>query len=96
MGVNTEPMKHWLPCLNNTNSIFKNPKKSFFMTEHRVQIYSNQKEINYISPSSIRASVETSQATQFTPIHPLPSLTFYRPLPRSSSRARFCDTRSSS
>ena len=29
------------------------------MTEHWVQIYSNRKEINYISPSNIRASVET-------------------------------------
>jgi len=29
------------------------------MTEHWVQIYSNQKEINYISPSNIKASVET-------------------------------------
>ena len=29
------------------------------MTEHWVEIYSNQKEINYISPSNIRASVET-------------------------------------
>ena len=29
------------------------------MTEHWVAIYSNQKEINYISPSIIRASVET-------------------------------------
>ena len=29
------------------------------MTEHGVVIYSNQKEINYISPSNIRASFET-------------------------------------
>ena len=29
------------------------------MTEHWVQIYSNQKEINYISPFNIKASVET-------------------------------------
>ena len=29
------------------------------MTEHWVVIYSNQKEINYISPSNIRASFET-------------------------------------
>ena len=29
------------------------------MTEHWVQIYSNQKEIKYISQSNIRASVET-------------------------------------
>ena len=37
------------------------------MTEHWVQIYSNQKEINYISPSNIRASISSnisSQATQ--------------------------------
>ena len=35
------------------------PTKSFFMTEHWVQIYSNQREIKYISHSNIRASVET-------------------------------------
>ena len=29
------------------------------MTELWVQIYSNQKEITFISPSNIRASVET-------------------------------------
>ena len=29
------------------------------MTEHWVQIYSNQKDIKYISKSNIRASVET-------------------------------------
>ena len=29
------------------------------MTEHWVEMYSNQKEINYVSPSNIRASVET-------------------------------------
>ena len=29
------------------------------MTEHWVQIYSKEKEITYISPSNIRASVET-------------------------------------
>ena len=29
------------------------------MTEHWVEIYSNQKEINYISPFNITASVET-------------------------------------
>ena len=29
------------------------------MTEHWVEMYSNQKEINYASPSNIRGSVET-------------------------------------
>ena len=41
------------------------------MTEHWVAIYSNQKEINYISPSIIRASVETRLSklhNYFTPI----------------------------
>ena len=53
--VNRGPMKHWPSSLNNTNPnlIPENP------TAHWVQIYSNQKEINYISHSNIRASVET-------------------------------------
>ena len=34
-------------------------RKSILMTEHWVEKYSNQKEINYVSPSNIRASVET-------------------------------------
>ena len=42
------------------------------MTEHWVEMYSNQKEINYISPSTIRASAETRPAKlhsllQFSP-----------------------------
>ena len=46
------------------------------MTEHWAQIYSNQKEINYISPSNIRASVETRPPKLhnllrfFPPFHP--------------------------
>ena len=35
-----------------------NPRKSFLWPEHLVHIYSKQKEINYISPSNITASVE--------------------------------------
>ena len=55
--------------------------------EHRVQIYSNQKEIKYISPSNIRASVEIRppqlhNLLQFSPA--LPSLTFYGPPPSAS------------
>ena len=46
-GVNTEHMKHL------------NPRKSLLIKELWVEIYSNQKAINYISPSNIRASVET-------------------------------------
>ena len=41
------------------------------MTEHWAVIYANQKEINYISPSNIRASVETRLSklhNYFTPI----------------------------
>ena len=53
------------------------------MTEHWVEIYSNQKDINYISPSSIRASVETR----------LPKL---HNLLQFSLPSRFCDTRISS
>ena len=57
------------------------------MTENWVVIYPfnrNQKEINYISPSNIRASFETRLPkytyNYFTPIlSPLPSLTFYAP-----------------
>ena len=36
-----------------------NPPKSFLIKQHLVEIYSNQKAINYISASNIRASVET-------------------------------------
>ena len=48
------------------------PRKSILMTEHWVEMYSNQKEINYISPSTIRASAETCPAKlhsllQFSP-----------------------------
>ena len=45
-------MKHWLPFLNNTNPI-KIQENPFLATEHWVQIYSDLKEINYISPSNI-------------------------------------------
>ena len=61
------------------------------MTEHWVQIYSNQKEINYISPFNIKGSVETRPQ--------LPSYTIdSNSLPASMglpppSCARFCDTR---
>ena len=50
--VNTGPMKH-------QHQAHSNPRKTFLTTEHYVQIYSNQKQINYFSPSNIRASVET-------------------------------------
>ena len=55
VGVNRGPIRHWPSFLNNTNPnlIPENP------TAHWVQIYSNQKEINYISHSNIRASVAT-------------------------------------
>ena len=57
------------------------------MTEHWVEIYSNQKEINYISPSGIRASVESHPPKLHGILKstPLPSLTFYGP-PRRASR----------
>lgn len=38
---------------------WENLRKSFLTTEQWVQIYSNQEEIKYISPSNSRASVET-------------------------------------
>ena len=49
-----------------------NLRKSFLTTEQWVQIYSNQKEIKYISPSNIRASVENhppklNNLLQFSP-----------------------------
>ena len=44
----TEEMRKW-----------ENLRKSFLTTEQWVQIYSNQKEIKYISPSNTRGSVET-------------------------------------
>ena len=36
-----------------------NPRKCFLIKEYWVEIYSNQKAINYISPSNIGAGVET-------------------------------------
>ena len=67
------------------------------MTEHWVQIYSNQKEINYISPSNIRTSVETRSPKlqnlfQFSPPS-IPDILWALPTP---SFARFCETRISS
>ena len=56
-GVNTEHMKHL------------NPRKPFLIKKLWVDIYSNQKAINYISPSNTRASVETRppKLLQFSP-----------------------------
>ena len=76
-----------------------NPSKSFLTTEHWVQIYSNQKEIKYISHSNIRASVETRPpklhnllrfSLPFRPWH------FMGLPPFPLSFASFCDTRISS
>ena len=46
-----------------------NPRKSFFIKEHWVEIYSNQRAINYISPSNIRASVETRPPKLYNLLH---------------------------
>ena len=43
-----------------------NPRKSFLKTDHWIQIYSNQKDINYISPSKIRVSAETRPPKSYT------------------------------
>ena len=56
-AVNTGPVKQWLPSLT-TLTPFKS-QKILFNKEHWVGSYSNQKAINYISPSNCRASVET-------------------------------------
>ena len=66
-----------------TQTPFKPQKFLFNGRALGSNIYSNQKEINCISPSSIRASVETHppklhNLLQFTL---LPSLTFYGPPP---------------
>ena len=79
-------MQHWLPFLNNSIP-YLNSRRFFLKQEHRVQIFSDQEEIKYISPSNIRASVETRpnqlhNLLQFSPA--LPSLTFYRPSPWAS------------
>ena len=44
-------MKHWLPFLNNTEPHLNPTDKILFNDEHWIQIYSNQKEMNYISLS---------------------------------------------
>ena len=79
-------MQHWLPFLNNSTPHL-NPRRSFLNQEHRVQIFPDQKESKYISPSNIRASVETRppqlhSLLQFSPA--LSSLKFYGPSPWAS------------
>ena len=79
-------MQHWLPFLNNSIP-YLNSRRFFLKQEHRVQIFSDQEEIKYISPSNVRASVETRpnqlhNLLQFSPA--LPSLTFYGPSPWAS------------
>ena len=79
--MNTEPMKHWLPFLNNTNNL----------KEDWVEIYSNQKTINYISPSNLRASVEPRppklpNLLQFSPPSILDILWAEPPLPPSFAK----------
>ena len=49
----------WTRNLWNIGYPSLNPRKSFFLKEHWVEIYSNQKAINYISRSNIRTSEET-------------------------------------
>ena len=73
-----------------------NPKRSLLTPEHWVQIYSNQKEIKHISPSNIRADVETAlpsyiiYSISLPPSHPW----HFKGLP--PSLARFCNSRISS
>ena len=55
--MNTEPMKHWVPFLNNTNNI----------KEDWVEIYSNQKTINYISPSNTPIQPKTGSYMKARP-----------------------------
>ena len=60
------------------------PRRSFLMPEDWVQICFNQKDINYISPSNIRACVETHSPQLHNFLSnslPPPSLTFYEPPP---------------
>ena len=44
-------------------------QKIFFHKEHWVEIYSNQRAINYVSPSNIRASVETRPPKLYNLLH---------------------------
>ena len=72
--------------VNSLIAVVQFTRKFFLTTEHWVQIYPSQKKINYISPSSIRASVENSpfklhNLLQFSP----PSHTWhFIGLPRAS------------
>ena len=86
--MSTEPMKHWVLFLNNTN-LHLNHRNSFSIKEHWVEIYSHQKAINYISPSNIKASVETRppklpNLLQFSPPSILDILWADPPPPRAS------------
>ena len=71
---------------------------SFLKPGRSVSLYSSQKEIVYISASTIAAAVETHPPQSHNLLYfspSLPSLTFYGPLPPSLA-SRFCDTRISS
>ena len=48
-----------LATLPQQHQLHLNPRSSFLIKEDWVEIYSNQKTINCISPSNLRASVET-------------------------------------
>ena len=88
-GVNRGPMKHWSSFLNNTNPILipENP------TENWVQIYSNQKEINYISHSNIRANVEARCPKLHNLLQFSPPFHLWHFMDFAPSFASFCDTR---
>ena len=63
------------------------PRRSFLMPEDWVQIYFNQKDINYMSPSNIRTWVLKPTLPSYTVSSPILSpplsLTFYEPPPLS-------------
>ena len=85
----------WLCTTTSVNSLLAVvhfTRKSFFNERELVQIYLSQKKINYISPSSIRASLETRPSKlhnllQFSP----PNHTWHF-IGLPPNLARFCDT----
>ena len=57
----------WTRDLRNTGyPSLTTPERQTLKTEHWIQIYSNQKDINYISPSNIRVSAETRPPKSWT------------------------------
>ena len=98
--MNTRPVQLLAASLTTATS-FKSQILSLLKPGRWIRIYSNQKDVEYISASNIRVAFDTRPPQQhnsylfyFSPA--LLSLTFYEPPPRPPSLSMFCDRRISS